>query len=164
MSIWTQARRFAPLAVWCLAFGCLAITASANPSDSGGCMAGSPPLARSKRTAESQLNVALGIKTHRVNAGGVVHVRIENRGSSDVVSNLRYALARRQNDTWVALPTGPFFAPQIVVRAGTSGEWQSIRILRQARAGLYRVQKWVRAAESQDPRSLIQATFRVRAA
>jgi hypothetical protein len=160
MRAWRRARAIAPLLGWGLCLSCLVPAASAGPYGPVGRLTEAVPAVRSQRAAES-LDVVLAIDRHTASAGGVVRVRVENRSSVDVVSNPRYALARRTNGSWVALPTGPFFAPQIVVRARTAGSWQSVGIPRRAVAGRYRVRKWVRAVGSRHPSRLIQATFSV---
>ncbi|MGN6663282.1 MAG: immunoglobulin-like domain-containing protein [Solirubrobacterales bacterium] len=109
----------------------------------------------------SSLKVVLGVERHSIRRGGKVRVRIEDRGTKDVASTPRYDLARRSDGSWVRVPTGPFFAPRLIVRAGTSGPWQVVRLPDHAKPGEYRVRKWVESVESRHERTPIQAIFRL---
>lgn len=115
---------------------------------------------RAQRSSSS-FGAILGMNKKSIHPGEGVRVRIENRGTEDVASTPRYALARRKHGAWVKVPTGPFFSPRYVVRAGTTGPWQSVRLPRQAEPGVYRVRKWIEAVEARDTKKPIQATFRV---
>lgn len=115
----------------------------------------------SAESAASSSSVRLAIDRRVASPGGKVRVRIENHGSEDVASTPRYGLSRRTKGTWVNIPTGPFFAPRTVVRAETSGPWQAVHLPNRARAGVYRIRKWVELVEAPRGKTPIQAKFRV---
>lgn len=104
----------------------------------------------------------LGINKKTVGPGGALRVRIEDLGTSDLVYDLGYELARRRAESWVKLPPRPVFAPRLDVSAGTASACQGIDIPRHAPSGLYRVRKWVEPVVSRHhQRIAIKATFRV---
>jgi hypothetical protein len=107
----------------------------------------------------------LGISKPSVRPGGRLRVRIEDLGTEDLAYGVAYGLARREGGSWVKQPTGPFFAPRLVVPAGTAGACQAIHILSHAVAGLYRISKKVGPASGGPSKQVaVRATFRIRAA
>lgn len=110
----------------------------------------------------SAVKARLGISKKTVRPGGALRVRIEDFGTSDLVYDLAYELARRKAGSWVKLPTGPFFAPRLVVSAGTASVCQGIDIPRHAASGLYRIRKSVEPVGSQPRQRIpVEARFRV---
>jgi hypothetical protein len=107
----------------------------------------------------------LAISGTAVRPGGVLRIRLENVGAGDFSYVLAYGLARRDHGSWTRLPTGPFFAPLLVVRAGTASPCQSVGIPRDADAGRYRVTKKLRrVGSSRTAPVFVRATFRVQGA
>jgi hypothetical protein len=110
----------------------------------------------------STIGIRLGIDRKNVRSGGTVRVRIENFSNRDVAWGYFYELAHWQEGKWLLLPPHHVFAPRLVVRAGTVGEWQAIPIPRHAVPGLYRIRKWVEpVASGHHERIAVKATFRV---
>jgi hypothetical protein len=108
----------------------------------------------------STIGIRLGIDKKNVGSGGTERVRIENVSNRDVAWGYFYELARWQEGKWLVLPPHHVFAPRLVVRAGTVGEWQAIPIPPHVVPGLYRIRKWVEpVASGHHQRIAVKATF-----
>lgn len=113
--------------------------------------------------ASPPIKVHLGIGKTAVRSGGVVRVRIENFGTSDLSYDFGYELARRQGGLWVKLPPRPIYAPRLSLDAGSASACQSIDIPRGATPGRYRITKGVRPrVAGQSEEVFVRATFWVR--
>lgn len=129
-------------------FGCLTLVmsfagfSSVAVATTVGHLADSHALTRQPATS-STIRVRLGVDKKSVRSGGTVRVRIENFSNRDMAWGYFYELARWQEGKWLPLPPRHVFAPRLVVRAGTVGEWQRIRVPRHAVPGIYRIRKWV---------------------
>jgi hypothetical protein len=134
-------------------------TASDARGAAGGPFCGEPTLPVDEG---SPVKARLGIEKRSVKSGGVLRVRIEDLGTTDLAYGFTYELARRKGGSWVKLPTRPVFAPRLVVRAGTASECQSIDIPRDANAGRYRIAKEVRPVGAGRGKQVsVRTTFRV---
>ncbi len=104
----------------------------------------------------------MGISETAVRPGGVLRIRLENVGAGDLSYGLAYELARRAHGSWTKVPTGPFFAPLYVVRAGTVSPCESVDIPRDADPGRYRITKKLRpVGPGRTAPVVVRATFQV---
>jgi hypothetical protein len=142
----------------------------ALPSDSGALQprqAGSAFCASRNVKTEAHTNFKVRLVTSRktVPPGGTVRIRLENRGTVDAAYGYPYQLQRREQNSWINQPVGPFFSARLTVRAGSAGRCQAIHMAKSSLSGLYRVSKsaWPATAKTERPKTVVRATFRVSA-
>lgn len=116
-----------------------------------------------RKDPNAKFKVRLAISSRTVSPGGTVRIRIENPGAVDAAYGYPYQLQRRERNSWVNLPVGPFFSARLTVRSGRAGICQKIHLAKSAAPGTYRVSKsaWPAAAKDERPRVVVRATFRV---
>lgn len=103
----------------------------------------------------------LGIKPKVVGVDGRVRLRVENLGTDEFATGDAYGLERRAGQSWVRVPSGPFYAPRLSIPPERAGPCQAVEIATHAVPGLYRISKKVVPASGGRRQVLIRVTFRV---